>query len=249
MPRQPRSTGDSGYMHVIIRGLGKQILFEDEEDHLFYLKKLKKYSMQTKVRIVAFCLMSNHVHMLVHDPQQTVALLMKKVEVSYAGYYNKKYDRTGHLFQNRYISEPVEDERYFLTAFRYILRNPEKAGVCRTADYRWSSYKAYYARDTFVELDQIRHYLPTEEDYRHYLTAENADQDECLEYDTTRDDDWAINVARSILQASSATIVQKYEKESRNDALRKLRRAGLTIRQIERITGINRGVIYRATKT
>ena len=115
MPRTARQFSHSGYMHVIIRGNGKQILFEDYEDHYFFLSILKRYCEETEVRILAYCLMENHVHLLVHDLEGNTSQMMKKIGVSYSGYYNRKYERTGHLFQDRFRSELIEDEAYLLT--------------------------------------------------------------------------------------------------------------------------------------
>ena len=122
MPRCARRFGESGYMHLIVRGIGRQLLFEDASDYRHYLKKLECYCLETEVKVCAFCLMDNHVHLLVKGDAESIVLLMKKIGVSYSWYYNKKYDRVGHLFQDRYRSEPVEDDRYLLTAFRYILQ-------------------------------------------------------------------------------------------------------------------------------
>ena len=120
MPRMARTMSVSGYMHVVVRGIGKQILFEETKDYEHYLERLERYSLETGVKVCAYCLMGNHVHILLHGELASIALLMKKLGVSYSGYYNRKYDRSGHLFQDRYRSEPVNDERYLLTVFRYM---------------------------------------------------------------------------------------------------------------------------------
>ena len=138
MPRQPRTAGE--YLHIIVRGLGKQILFEDTRDRERYLSYLKKYAAEAEIAILAYCLMENHVHLPVRDMQGAVSVFMKKMGVSYAQYYNRKYDRTGHLFQDRYQSEVVTDDAYLLSAYRYILNNPRKAGICRAEDYPCGSW-------------------------------------------------------------------------------------------------------------
>ena len=120
MPRSARIMSRTGYMHVIERGIGKQVLFESADDFKFYLDRLKKYCLETGVKVCCYCLMNNHVHLLLHGNLNSLSLTMKKIGVSYSWYYNKKYSHVGHLFQDRYISEPVENEVYFLTVFRYI---------------------------------------------------------------------------------------------------------------------------------
>ena len=143
MPRMARQKSESGYYHIILRGIGRQILFEDTEDHERFLTTLKRYRRELGFEVVAWCLMENHVHLLLRDVHDQIDLIMKKLAGSYAQYFNRKYDRSGHLFQDRYRSEPVPDEAYLLTVIRYIHRNPEKAGICRAQEYRWSSYAKY----------------------------------------------------------------------------------------------------------
>ena len=156
MPRSARIMSRTGYMHVIERGIGKQVLFESADDFKFYLDRLKKYCLETGVKVCCYCLMNNHVHLLLHGDLNSLSLTMKKIGVSYSWYYNKKYSHVGHLFQDRYISEPVENEVYFLTVFRYILQNPQKAGICRTSKYSWSSYNIYDNVPEYMDLSVIK---------------------------------------------------------------------------------------------
>ena len=92
----------------------------------------------------AYCLMDNHVHLLLQEQEETLGEIMKRVGVSYAYWFNRKYERVGHLFQGRFRSETVEDDAYFLTVLRYIHQHPVQAKlVARCSDYPWSSYAAY----------------------------------------------------------------------------------------------------------
>jgi len=129
MPRMPRKPSGSGYYHVVSRGIGKQVLFEETEDYERYLETLRRFLPENSISLIAYCLMENHVHLLVHA-DSGLERAMKQIAVSYSYYFNAKYDRVGHLFQDRYMSEPVEDERYLLAAVRYIHNNPPKAGIC-----------------------------------------------------------------------------------------------------------------------
>ena len=246
MPRRARGISLSGYLHIITRGIGRQLLFEEDADYLHYIAALEKYSIETGVSVSAYCLMENHVHLLVHGEAESVSLLMKKLGVNYAGWFNWKYERTGHLFQDRYKSEPVEDERYLLTVFRYILRNPEKAGICRTSEYRWSSCRFYENPPAFMDLDVFKEKLGTQEQYLAFLNTEN--EDACLEFrETPHNDEWARSVLQKELGLRSGTELQNLDKKLRDAALVKLRSKGLTIRQIERLTGINRNIIQRVS--
>ena len=180
MARKLRRKSAAGYYHLILRGNNKQILFEATDDYRFFLSRMGKYCRESDIRISAYCLMENHVHLLVKDPQDSVPAMMQKLSLSYSFYYNQKYGRTGHLFQGRYLSEPVENDFYLLTVFRYILNNPRKAGICPAPDYRWSSYRGYFRPSAALDLDFIREQYPTAEAYREYISQDN--EDECLEY-------------------------------------------------------------------
>ena len=246
MPRQARRMSSTGFMHVITRGIGRQLLFEEESDYRHYLTVLERYCMESGARVYAYCLMDNHVHLLVKGEYEQIVLLMKKLGVNYSGYFNWKYERVGHLFQDRYRSEPVEDENYLFTVFRYILRNPENAGICKASEYKWNSFNSYKDPPAFMELDLIHERLGSFEQYHHFIEADN--EDSCLEYEAEKhDDDWAKSILRKELRIKSGMDLQKYDKKMRNEALVNLRKKGLTIKQIERLTGINRNIIQRAT--
>ncbi len=244
MPRVARNIREPGYRHVIIRGVGKQILFEDSSDNMFFIKLLEKYSKECRVKICAYCLMENHVHLLVHDSSTDTALFMKKMGVSYSAHYNGKYERTGHLFQDRYKCENITDARGYLTVLRYILRNPEKAGVCKTEEYRWSSFSLYGDRSSFLDQSFTRELLRNKDDFAGFIKKENNDM--CMEYESKRDDRWAKEKIDHILGGHSGTVIQKYDKKERNRVIRLLKDEGLSVRQIERLTGINRGVVQKA---
>ena len=175
MARKPRGGSFTGYYHIIVRGVGKQILFEDERDFSFYLTILEKYSTETKVSVCAYCLMENHVHLLVCGEKDALALLMKKMGVCYAAHYNRKYERTGHLFQDRYMSEPVESKIYLLTVFRYILNNPVVAGICPASEYLWSSYRRYGDKDSFVDTALLKGWIGGWEKYAEFIAEKNCD--------------------------------------------------------------------------
>ena len=247
--RKLRQGSRSGYLHLILRGNNKQVLFEEADDYRFFLSRLGKYTREASIRISAYCLMENHVHLLVNDPECNTSGMMKKLGVSYAKYYNQKYERVGHLFQGRFLSEPVEDDAYLLTVFRYILNNPRKAGICPAAQYRWSSYKAFSRQDSSLDLDFIRDRFGTEKEYREYIDGSGGDET-CLDYDRDRPvsygDARAQEIIRANLHLRSGTELQEMARQERDRSLQRLKQEGLTIRQLERLTGISRNIIQRA---
>lgn len=247
MPRQARRLSKYGFLHIITRGVGRQILFEERCDYIYYLKKLKKYSEEMGIEVHAYCLMSNHVHLLIRDRENEVSLFMKKMGVSYSAYYNKKYDRVGHLFQSRYISEAIESEKYFFTVFRYILNNPKKAGICAAKDYEWSSYSEYFENNnSIVQIKIIRDTMGNKKNFELFIDESNTNDiaDKSMGHDHT--DRKTQKLVQMLLRVQSGTELQSYSKRQRDYALRLLKSKGITVREIERITGINRGVVQRA---
>ena len=231
-------------MHIIVRGIGKQILFEDDSDRRTYLSFLEKYRGETEITIFAYCLMENHVHLLIQDRNGAAPLFMKKMGVSYAQYYNRKYDRIGHLFQDRYKSERIEDDAYLLTVFRYILNNPPKAGICEASQYPWSSYREY-GQNGLANTEMLREMIGSDEDFQRFILQ--WDETECMEAEHRKQDDtWAMAMIQKTLHISSGTQLQQYARQQRDEALALLKKKGLTVRQLERLTGINRGIIQKA---
>lgn len=245
MPRTARKKSEYGYYHLITRGNGSQILFADRSDRIKYLNLIKENSREFLIQINAFCLMDNHVHLLVHDENGNISAFMKKTNGRYVAYFNKKYVQNGHLFQDRYKSEPIETAAYLMTVLRYILNNPRKAGISTAEKYEWSSYNRYGKEGSFVNTDVFRDLIGNYDEYAAFIAAPNSD--ECMEYNNSaKDDEWALNIIRENLKIPGGTMLRTWPEAKRNEALRLLKKKGLTIRQIERVTGINRGIIQKA---
>ncbi len=129
MPRRTIHKSNTGIYHVILRGLNKQRIFEDDEDFEKFLKTLETNNESSGYVIYAYCLMTNHIHLLMKEGAEDLGTVFKRVGATYVYWYNWKYSRRGHLFQDRYKSEAVETNAYFLTVLRYIHQNPIKAGI------------------------------------------------------------------------------------------------------------------------
>lgn len=142
MPRKPRESSGTGIYHVMIRGINRQDIFEEAEDYRTFIRMMAMVVDQgSPCHIYAYCLMPNHVHLLVCEKDWSLGEVIKSIASCYVLYYNKKYGRIGHLFQDRFKSEPCNDSGYFITLFRYIHQNPVKAGLVNAAkDYEYSSW-------------------------------------------------------------------------------------------------------------
>lgn len=154
MPRTGRVVSLTGYNHIIARGNGGICIFEDDEDRYRILTLFEDKLVGNGIGVIAWCLMSNHFHLMVDDPHGKISSCMSGVLTSYAMYFNRKTDRVGHLFQDRFTNIPVENDAQAISLADYIHMNPVKAGVSAADNYRWSSYRAYaYGYDSFGFCD------------------------------------------------------------------------------------------------
>lgn len=143
MPVKAREYANSKIYHVMIKGINDQKIFFDDQDRMVYLKYLKSSQDKYKYDIYSYCLMSNHVHLVLKAEKEFLSRSMQSQLIKYVNYFNQKYERKGHLVQDRFKSKIVESQEYFLEVCRYVHRNPEKAGISKTNKYKWSSYQAY----------------------------------------------------------------------------------------------------------
>ncbi len=142
----------------MIRGNERKEIFMDDEDGERFLNTLDEKKKEGEYILYAYCLMDNHVHLVIKEGKDSISRIMKRINTSYAYYYNKKYNRVGHVFQDRYRSEAVENDGYLITLIRYVHNNPVKAGICRNVvQYSWSSYNLYISLNNsqLIETNEI----------------------------------------------------------------------------------------------
>jgi putative transposase len=142
MPRGARLVVPDVAMHIVQRGHDRRDCFRHDTDYLVYLANLRDLSKQTGCALHAYCLMTNHVHLLLTPSSaQACARLMRNLGQRYVQYFNRRYQRSGTLWEGRFRSCLVDSAPYVIACHRYIERNPVRAGmVSSTAEYRWSSY-------------------------------------------------------------------------------------------------------------
>ncbi len=144
MARPLRMDYPDTFYHVLSRGNERKEIFRDEKDHLRFLDTLGKMVERFKLEVHAYVLMKNHFHLLVHTKEANLSRAIQWLGVSYSVWFNRKYQRSGHLFQGRFKSFLIENDRYFTTMCLYIHGNPLRARIVkRLSDYQWSSYQAY----------------------------------------------------------------------------------------------------------
>lgn len=144
MPNKPRKEARTERYHVYVRGVNREKIFNQKREKNYFKRIIREYKEECNVEIYSYCIMSNHSHLIIKSELEELSMFMSKVLAKYAKYYNYKHDRNGHVFQNRFGSECIEDEIYFLNCLRYIHMNPVKAlMVPAVTDYKYSSMKEY----------------------------------------------------------------------------------------------------------
>ncbi len=254
MPRKARQKSESGIYHIIMRGINRQVIFEEENDYSQFLKTLQRYKAKCGYEIYAYCLMGNHIHLLLKTGTEPLEQIMRRIGGSYVYWYNNKYQRVGNLFQDRFKSEPVEDERYLQTVQRYIHQNPVKAGLVKQIqDYMWSSYHEYLKAANLVDVKFILEIISNDrkmaiQNFIEYTTTVNDNN--CLDINHENKhqmpDEEAQEIIKQVCRVKNALDLQKLKIVDRNQYLKKLKgKYNLSVRQLERLTGINRGIILR----
>lgn len=253
MPRAARVQSKTGIYHIILRGINRQTIFEDNEDAVKFLQTLKDYEHKSGYEIYAYCLMGNHIHILIKEGPEGLGIAMRRIGASYVYWYNWKYERIGHLFQGRYKSEVIENENYLLTVLRYIHQNPLKAGMVKTVEeYKWSSYNEYLnSKNKIINSEFILDIFNEDRNkaielFKEFHKIENNDN--CLDIDETKrlKDSEAIIIVKELCNVEYCTDIQKFNINKRDKHLKILKETGLSTRQIARLTGISRGIVLRA---
>lgn len=257
MPRVSRKnlkTLTSTY-HIIIRGNNKQKIFLCDNDREKLINLIKNTKEEYKYKLYLFVLMSNHVHIVIYDQNDNISKIMHKLCSSYAKYFNNKYDRVGHLFQDRYKSISVNDEKYLFNLISYIHNNPCKAQVSSLENYKWSSYKDYigngeinitdtefilslFDEDKEKALNQFIIYNKKVNN-REYLKIE-------LEVKDKLTDKEAITYIKEFIHVENLSEILSFNTVIRNKYIYKISQIeGIEIGQIARIFGISKRTVMR----
>ena len=244
MPRAKRHLVNDGIYHVMIRGVNKQAIFNDDKDRQMFIRIMKYCIKKYQCVIYAYCLMNNHVHILLEDNGFLISEFMQYMECIYAEEFNKKYKRIGHLFQDRFKSIYVYDDSYLLRLIRYIHRNPEKAEICKTEDYIWSSYKEYVYTPKIIRRDKILNMFDSNEKIaiKKFIEfiADNSQENIDRIYAAEKlNDDEALELIKEITKIDDISNIKKYNKNDKKEIIRKLQKVeNINNSQIARILGI-----------
>lgn len=155
MPRQARNQSPTNYYHVMMRGNNRENIFSEDRQKRFFMDSLKNQDSDCLIDIAAYCMMNNHVHLIVKSDLVNLTKAIKSINTKYAMNFNRQRDRVGHVFQDRYKSQSITDDKYLLQAIRYVHNNPVKAKLVKSiGDYKWSSYNEYEKENLIISGQQ-----------------------------------------------------------------------------------------------
>jgi len=244
MSRISRSYSQSGVYHILFRGVNQQSIFEEKADYDKLKDTIMKVKEEMGIEIYAYCFMSNHVHIVLKEKKdRDISLIMKRILTKYARWYNIKYGRSGALIANRYKSVPVEIDEYFLHLIRYIHQNPVKAGIVeKLSEYRYSSYNEYMEENDLTDTGFILGMLNKRE-FEEFHTSMEEMTFRVSDRKNDTDNEVCFKI-KNKYGIENPKEISNMKKEERNKILIELKKEH-PIRQLQRITGVSRGIISR----
>lgn len=245
----------TGFYHVCARGMGKQLIFEGDEDRWEFLELMRDCCREEGVTVIAWCLMGNHVHLVLADYEDAMSAAMHRLLLTYARRFNKRTGRTGHLFQNCFDRRSLDTDRYLMAAIRYVHANPQEAGIALIERYPWSSFAEYlraYDNDTtrgFSDPSCVLELFGSAEGFIAYSlsTPDGSEPALC----DMKETEWERHAFADKMAKSLGVPlcgVKAAPPARRDTVIVGLHDAGFTVRQIERYTGIGKSTVSRIVR-
>ena len=262
MSRHSRHTSQTGIYHVMLRGTNHQPIFEKKEDYQRFVRLLRNIASPQEgpnrpsashCSIGAYCLMPDSVHLLIKEEAHNISEVIRKLALRYAIYYNDKYHHSGELFQDRFKSEPVNDETQFLTLLSYIHQLPVAARLCHhVEDYDWSSWREYINAanrvSDFCAVSKVCDRIPRQ----HLIKQVNTPLPKALlvhSFDRYRGlvpDASVIEFFRTTFHVKSPKDIKQYPSQQRYKMLKEAKAFGASVRQLSRLTAMSEYFITHA---
>lgn len=257
MPRKARDQSPTGIYHVMVRGVARMDIFLDDRDRHRFLDTLKKVKQKQEYQLIAYCLMKNHVHLLVKEEKEPVSQCMKRIGVSYTQYFNNKYQRVGHVFQDRFKSQIIGNETQLISCARYIHNNPVTAKlVDDPAGYVWSSYKTYLSQrgSSLVDVAMLLQVFSQNNSEAVKLMANftrQRNQDQFIEWDDdikARGTELELAVGKLLdKQGLDVTAIRKLSRGCRDKVIRQIKNSiNCTNPDLAELLGLSKDTVRRA---
>lgn len=245
----------AGFYHVSARGTGKQIIFETDDDRWEFLELMRDCCRDAGVTVVAWCLMSDHVHLVLADYEDAMSAAMQRLLLTYARRFNKRTGRTGCLFRDRFERRSLDTDRKVMEAIRSVHADPQEAGIALIERYPWSSFAEYlraYDNDMtrgFSDSSCVLELFGSAEAFIAYsLSTPDACEPAMPDLEET---EWERHAFADKLAKSlgvSLRGVKAAPPAQRDTVIVGLHDAGFTVRQIERYTGIGKSTVSRIVR-
>lgn len=260
MPRKPRTISSTGIYHIILRSVNQHIIFETESDYQKFLYILSDCKIKYDIDIYAYCLMDNHIHLLLYSIPDALSSFFQSLGTRFVRWYNSKYTRSGHLFQERFHSCPIENKSHYLATLVYIHNNPVKANIVQyPSKYRWSSFKAFYGQKNPLINVSFSYDIAGSKDsllkfFSSHSINNNTETDSYFVNDhreTTHflADEQALYIFKKVTNLSSTSETQFLPRKTRNEYIRLLRQNKLTQKQIARLMDVSISTVKRLCKS
>lgn len=245
----------TGFYHVSARGTGKQLIFETDDDRWEFLELMRDCCRDTGVTVVAWCLMSDHVHLVLADYEDAMSAAMQRLLLTYARRFNKRTGRSGRLFRDRFERRSLDTDWQVMEAVRSVHANPQEAGIALIERYPWSSFAEYlrsYDNDMtrgFSDPSCVLELFGSAKAFIAYsLSTPDSGEPTMLDMEEM---EWErLPFAEKLAKGLGVTLrgVKTAPSARRNIVILGLHDAGFTVRQIERYTGIGKSTVSRIVR-
>ena len=245
----------TGFYHVSARGIGKQLVFETDDDRWEFLELMRDCCRDAGVTVVAWCLMSNHVHLVLADYEDAMSAAMQRLLLTYARRFNKRTGRSGRLFRERFERRSLDTDWQVMEAVRSVHADPQEAGISLIERYPWSSFAEYlraYDNDMTRGFSDPSCVLELFGSAKVFIAYSLSTPDGCepampdLEETEWERHAFAEKLAKGL--GVPLHVVKAAPSAQRNVVILGLHDAGFTVRQIERYTGIGKSTVSRIVR-
>ena len=238
MSRKPRKIYESSIFHVIVQGIEKKYIFSSEEYMRKYFSLVIEKSLKYDVKILAYCIMSNHAHILIYVSKIcSMSNFMRDVNTEYGKYYNKNEKRVGYVFRDRFVSEPITNIRYLYNCISYIHYNPVEANMVKYPhQYLYSSYNDYLYNKGIVTDECLKLIFGSSKDYIEMFKFIHISKEEFSDYDE-----------RDFIDYTFVKNIVDFSNSLESECL-KLKSYGLSNRKIAELLAVGRNKVNKILK-
>lgn len=253
MPRKARNNLKGKYFHIVVQGLNKEYIFDKESYILKYKETMYQKSKEIGINILAYCIMNNHVHILVYTSEiQRVSKFMQSLNTSYSKFYNKNEKRVGYVFKDRFYTQEIYDRNQLYICLKYIHNNPVKAKICKKMEnYKYSSYLEFFEEKNIISEESIKILFEEKENYISIFNFIHKNINE-------EDDEKIFDIKELDIETFIKQIEQTYkksikelkkDKETLGKIIKSARRlTDVTFEELSRILGISKSTVGNYVK-